>query len=119
MAEGHRTAAQPLVGGTACRAPGAVILGAARPEHFLTERERGIRAALHQIGAKIEAYVWIKTAVSLLTGGLCYIALAVIGVDFAPFWALLIFILNFIPYIGATIGVLFPTLLAMLQCRQA
>jgi predicted PurR-regulated permease PerM len=79
------------------------------------ERERSVRTTLQQIGGKIETYVWIKTAMSLLTSGLCYVALTVIGVDFAPFWALLIFVLNFIPYIGVTIAVLFPTLLALLQ----
>jgi len=78
-------------------------------------RERAIRATLHQIGRKIETYVWIKTAVSLLAGLLSYAVLASIGVDFAPFWALLLFVLNFIPYIGPVIGVLFPTLLALLQ----
>ncbi|TAL02089.1 MAG: AI-2E family transporter [Rhodospirillaceae bacterium] len=78
-------------------------------------RERAIRATLHQIGRKIETYVWIKTAVSLMAGLLSYAVLASIGVDFAPFWALLLFILNFIPYLGPVIGVLFPTLLALLQ----
>ena len=69
-----------------------------------THREDAIRATLHQIGRKIETYVWIKTAVSLMAGLLSYAVLAGIGVDFAPFWALLLFILNFIPYIGPVIG---------------
>jgi len=79
------------------------------------EREKSLRATLHQIGRKIETYVAIKTAMSLLTSVLCFIALTLIGVDFAAFWALIIFVLNFIPYIGAFIAVTFPTLLALLQ----
>lgn len=38
-----------------------------------------------------------------------------VGVDFAGFWALLIFALNFIPYIGAWLGVVFPAALALIQ----
>jgi predicted PurR-regulated permease PerM len=78
-------------------------------------REQTIRATLNQVGAKIQAYVLIKTSMSLLTGVMCYVALTIIGVDFAPFWALLLFVLNFIPYIGSAIAVLLPTLLALLQ----
>src|SRR5579871_241618 len=79
------------------------------------QRERAVRATLHTIGRKIETYVWIKTGVSLMAGLLSYTVLAGIGVDFAPFWALLLFILNYIPYIGPVIGVAFPSLLALLQ----
>src|SRR5690606_11996001 len=39
----------------------------------------------------------------------------VMRLDLAEFWALLIFALNYIPYIGAWLGVIFPTLLAAAQ----
>ena len=38
-----------------------------------------------------------------------------VGVDFAAFWALVIFLLNYIPIIGALLGVTFPSLLALVQ----
>lgn len=79
------------------------------------EREQSVRATLSQIGRKIETYVLVKTLISFLVGSASFIVLMVAGVDFAPFWALLIFVLNFIPYIGSPIGMLFPTLLALLQ----
>jgi predicted PurR-regulated permease PerM len=78
-------------------------------------QEQTVRATLHQVGDKIQAYVLIKTSMSLLTGVMCYVALTIIGVDFAGFWALLLFVLNFIPYIGSAIAVTLPTLLALLQ----
>jgi AI-2 transport protein TqsA len=78
-------------------------------------REQAVRATLETIGGKIEAYVLVKTGISLLNGVLSYIVLLMFGVDFAGFWALLVFVLNFIPYIGSPIAMLFPTLLALLQ----
>jgi predicted PurR-regulated permease PerM len=38
-----------------------------------------------------------------------------VGIDLAEFWALLIFSLSYIPYIGAWLGVIFPTALALVQ----
>ena len=67
------------------------------------------------IGESIRRYLWIKTIMSLLTSAVSYAALKTIGVDFAETWALIIFLLNYIPSIGAIIGVLFPALLALVQ----
>ena len=55
---------------------------------------------------------------SFLTGILSFFVMTLIGIDFAPFWALLIFLFNFIPTIGSILGVLFPTLLALVQFEQ-
>lgn len=79
------------------------------------ERETAIRSTLTAIGRDIETYVWIKTLMSLLVAGLSYAILAVAGVDFAAFWALLIFILNYIPFIGSVVAVAFPVVLSILQ----
>jgi AI-2 transport protein TqsA len=78
-------------------------------------REKNVRATLNAMGRKIETYVLIKTGISFLNAILTYIILSVVGVDFAGFWALLTFALNFIPYIGSAISTLFPTLLTLLQ----
>ncbi len=78
-------------------------------------REMVVRNTLRSMGRKIEAYVLIKTSISLLNGVLSYIILKLFGVDFAGFWALLVFVLNFIPYIGSPLAMTFPTVLALLQ----
>jgi predicted PurR-regulated permease PerM len=57
----------------------------------------------------------MKTVVSALTGLVSYAVLAFVGIDFAALWALLIFLLNFIPNIGSALGVLFPALLTLVQ----
>jgi AI-2 transport protein TqsA len=77
-------------------------------------RER-VENIVNQIGTDIRHYMWIKTLMSLITGVLSLIVLMAVGIDYAPFWALLIFLLNFIPTIGSFVGVLFPALLALVQ----
>ncbi len=78
-------------------------------------RRQTLRATLAHIGRRTETYVLIKTLMSLMVGGITYITLAVLNVDFAAFFGLLVFVLNFIPYVGPVIGVVIPALLALLQ----
>jgi predicted PurR-regulated permease PerM len=79
------------------------------------ERENAIKSTLSAIGSNIEKYVWIKTAMSLLVSGISYAILLVADIDFAAFWALLIFILNYIPYLGSVVAIAFPVVLSILQ----
>ncbi len=79
------------------------------------EGGRRLAAALSDIGGRIGRYLALKTFVSALVGGGSWIIMRVIGIDFAEFWAVLIFILNFIPYIGSFIAVLLPAGLSLLQ----
>jgi len=65
--------------------------------------------------SQIESYVVIKFGASALTGGLSWGVLAYLGVDFAAFWGLVIFLLNFIPTIGSIVGVLLPLALILVQ----
>lgn len=39
----------------------------------------------------------------------------IMGLEFAAFWAVLIVFLNFIPYIGSFLGVLFPVVMSLVQ----
>ncbi len=70
---------------------------------------------MRQVDHSLSQYVSLKTLLSMVTGVLSYVALLAIGVDFAFFWAFLIFLLNYIPTIGSLIATLFPTLIAALQ----
>ena len=70
---------------------------------------------LSAISDGIRRYVLIKSLISILTGALSYVVLRGVGVDFAETWALLIFVLNYIPNVGSVVGVIFPTLLALVQ----
>jgi predicted PurR-regulated permease PerM len=79
------------------------------------ERAERLRLLLGRISRQIEGYLWVKTLTSLLTGVVSFAIMWAVGVDFAEFWALVIFLLNFIPIIGALLGVIFPSLLALVQ----
>jgi len=68
-----------------------------------------------KINVSIKKYFVSKTFISLLTAVFSYIILLIFQVDFAILWAFIIFILNFIPYLGSFIATLFPALFATFQ----
>lgn len=70
---------------------------------------------IERVKQSIESYILLKTLISLLTGFLSYIIMMIIGVDFAMFWAFLIFLLNYIPNIGSMLATTFPALLCLVQ----
>ena len=74
-----------------------------------------IQFLMDQIYTSTNKYVMVKAFVSALTGILGYGVLIIVGVDFAFLWALLIFTLNFIPYIGSIIATLLPAIFSVLQ----
>ena len=83
------------------------------------EQLEGMRRLLSQITQDIQTYIWIKTLMSLLTAGISYAILLMVGVDYAEFWAIVIFLLNYIPTIGSLLGIVFPALLALVQFESA
>ncbi len=74
-----------------------------------------VDAILEAINKSMSSYISLKTLTSATTGFLSYVVLEIVGVDFAFFWAYLIFLLNFVPTIGSMIATVFPVLLAFLQ----
>lgn len=70
---------------------------------------------LTKIELSISNYLRLKTYVSLLTGIFSYIVLVLVGVDSAPFWAFLIFLLNYIPTIGSLVATVFPAIFSLIQ----
>lgn len=67
----------------------------------------------------VNSYVTAKAIVSLATGIFVWIGLTLVGLDYASLWALLAFLLNFIPNIGSIIAAVPAVLLAMLQLEPA
>jgi AI-2 transport protein TqsA len=79
------------------------------------EKEKRVRLLIRKINEDVKKYISIKMLTSTATGILSYIFMKVVGVDFAEFWALLIFLLNFIPTIGSIVATIFPALITLVQ----
>jgi AI-2 transport protein TqsA len=68
-----------------------------------------------KFAADMERYMLIKTFISLVTGVLAGIWLAILGVDFPILWGFLAFLFNFVPNIGSIIAAAPAVLLALVQ----
>ena len=64
-----------------------------------------------QIQESINKYVIVKTGVGLGTAGITGFILFIFGIDLWFTWALLTFILNYVPYIGSLIATVPPLIL--------
>jgi len=74
-----------------------------------------IRQVIGAINRRIGSYLALKTLLSLLLGVLSYVVMRLFGLEFAALWAVLAAFLNFIPYVGSVLGVVFPVLMAIVQ----
>ncbi len=63
--------------------------------------------------ADLQRYLGVKFGTSLLTGVVVYLLNVALGVEAALLWALLAFVLNFVPIIGSIVAAVPPVLLAM------
>lgn len=68
-----------------------------------------------EIDHDIQTYLGVKTLVSLFTAAISWVIMWQAGLDFAGFWALLIFVLNFIPNLGSIIATSLPAMMALVQ----
>jgi predicted PurR-regulated permease PerM len=67
----------------------------------------------------IQHYMALKTLISLTTGGLVALWVALLGVDFPLLWGLLAFFLNYVPNIGSLIAAVPAIFLALVQLGTA
>jgi predicted PurR-regulated permease PerM len=77
-----------------------------------------IRAVIAAINRRIGSYLALKTLLSLLLGVVSYGAMRFYGLEFAALWAVLIALLNFVPYVGSVLGVALPGLMAIVQFQE-
>jgi predicted PurR-regulated permease PerM len=74
-----------------------------------------IRAVVTDINRRIGAYLALKTFLGVLLGAICWGAMRSIGLEFAGLWAVLTALLNYVPYIGSVLAIVFPVLMSVLQ----
>ncbi|MDR1009427.1 MAG: AI-2E family transporter [Rickettsiales bacterium] len=73
------------------------------------------KAMVEKILSKIRTYLFIKTGSGILTAVLAYAVMKHVGLDFALFWAMLMFAFNYMPTIGSAVASIPPIVLAVLQ----
>lgn len=79
------------------------------------KNKKKVSEVIEGIDKKIKKYLSVKTFISLTTAVLSYPIMRAVDLDFAMFWAILIFILNYIPTFGSIISTLFPVTIALVQ----
>ncbi|MFT4058566.1 MAG: AI-2E family transporter [Legionella sp.] len=79
------------------------------------DNQKLVNNILSHVAHDTQAYLGLKSILSIITALASWGIMRWVGVDFAEFWALLIFFLNFIPNIGAIIAILFPATLVVVQ----
>jgi AI-2 transport protein TqsA len=78
------------------------------------ERQEAMRVFL-RIRDGVERYLWIQTVTGLVIAAASWGLMAIVGLDNALFWAFLIFVVNYVPIVGATAGIVLPALFALAQ----
>jgi predicted PurR-regulated permease PerM len=68
-----------------------------------------------QIDRDIRIYLRIKTTLAVVTSAIAYTVMAWVGVDFAGFWAVMVFFFYYIPTVGSILAIVAPALLTLVQ----
>ncbi|MDT0350105.1 AI-2E family transporter [Pseudonocardia sp. DSM 45834] len=88
--------------------------GAADRLAWIARDRAPIATALTGFVGSTRRYMGVNTVFGLLTGLVDTVMLGLLGVPLAVLWGLLVFITNYIPYVGFWIGLVPPVLLALL-----
>ena len=86
---------------------------------FEPEQAESVLCVLARINAATTSYLRAKTLASLATAIPTAIVLWAFGVRYPVMWGVLIFLGNFIPYVGSLVALAFPLLLAFLDLQPA
>jgi AI-2 transport protein TqsA len=71
--------------------------------------------AFARIRNGVEQYLWVQTVTGLMIALASWIAMEIVGLDNALFWAILIFIASYIPVVGGIVAVAVPPIFALVQ----
>lgn len=87
---------------------------AVRLFHEREGRHEAVQVFL-RVRDSLERYLWIQTICGAFIAIGAWVLMMLIGLESAFFWAFLIFVLNYIPIVGAAVGIIAPALFALLQ----
>lgn len=84
-------------------------------EQLRARENRELVDAVEQIAQKFRQYIGMTVLTSLITGVASAVWAFAVGLDLALIWGVLNFLLNFIPVIGNIVGIIPPTMYALIQ----
>lgn len=67
------------------------------------------------IRKSMEAYLWVQTITGIMIAFACWVLFLILGLKNALFWALLTFLLSYIPAIGGVVASVLPAIFALVQ----
>src|SRR5207244_4521768 len=67
-------------------------------------RAKTIKDTVKRIASNIETYVWVQTITGLILTASATLVMLAVGLNNVLFWAVVFFLLTFIPNIGVTVG---------------
>jgi AI-2 transport protein TqsA len=78
------------------------------------EQARATRIA-GAIRRSMEQYLWVQTVTGLMIAAACWVVFMAVGLDNALFWALVTFLLSYVPVVGGAAASVLPALFALVQ----
>ena len=81
--------------------------------------KRAVVEIVTTIEREVSSYLLTITAINLTMGAVVGAGLYLLGLENALFWGIVVAVLNFIPYVGAVIGIVLTTVAALLQFSDA
>ena len=84
-------------------------------QHLRRSKRDEVIDTMHEIAGRVRRHMVALTITSAISGLITGLFTLAVGLELAPLWALLTFLLNYIPILGPLIAVGPPTLYAALQ----
>ena len=81
------------------------------------ERQEAMHVFL-RVRDGIERYLWIQTVTGAIIAVASWVVMVLVGLDNAVFWAFLIFIVNYVPIVGAIAAIVLPALFRRAAVRR-
>ncbi len=78
------------------------------------ERQEAMQVFL-RVRDGVERYLWLQTVTGLIIAVASGVLMLALGLDNALFWAFLIFVVNYVPIVGAVAAIALPVVFALAQ----
>lgn len=85
---------------------------------FPNENGKKINEGIINIMEQLQHYVIVKFIISFFVGFLSFFVLIIFRIKYPFVWSILLFLLNFIPYIGSIIAVTLPLIMSIIQFKS-